>query len=141
MRMVRIMNKVKEYNISINQTRDDRIMKNIRRNLKTRMSTKGQVVIPKVIREQVNTVDFIVEYDKGIIKLTPVHEEDKFFDFTGDVVRELVNEGYGGKKLKDELVKRKEMIDKAFITWIDEVENNDVNLISTQEIKQKRRGK
>jgi len=134
------MSIVKEYTSITDTAKGGNTMK-IRSNLRTKMSSKGQVVIPKCIRTQVESIEFDVEYSNGVIKLTPVDKEDRFFDFTGDIVKELVEEGYKGEDLKKEISARKAIVDKAFELWIDEIENDNDSLISTEEIRKMRKRK
>ena len=51
--------------------------------------------------------------DKGIFYRF-VDKEDDFFDFTNDILKDLLDEGYAGTALLDEFKKRKSAIPKAF---------------------------
>lgn len=53
-------------------------------------------------------------------------EDDDFFDFDTDILNDLIEEGYAGKKLLSEFKKRKKQINQAMDSMIDDAKSSAI---------------
>lgn len=71
--------------------------------------------------------------DKGIFY--EFVNEDDFFDFDEDILKDLVNQGFEGKKLINEFKKMKRNIPSAMDKLIGEAENEKMGVMSKEEFE------
>lgn len=91
---------------------------------KSRLATvtkKRQFTIPKDFFEELGMKPGKVRciLDNGRIIIEPI-QSTNFWDFSGDLLEELVNEGFEGKELVNEFKQRKETVKKAFALMVEE---------------------
>lgn len=89
------------------------------------VSSKRQVCIPKEFYETLNLGDdiYMELYDNRIV-IKPV--EENYSDFSSEILRDLIEEGYEGKELLKEFNLRKNQIRPAVKAMIDEaIENSE----------------
>ncbi|MDI3547025.1 MAG: hypothetical protein PWR10_677 [Halanaerobiales bacterium] len=91
---------------------------------KSRLATvtkKRQFTIPKDFFEELGMKPGKVRciLDNGRIIIEPI-QSTSFWDFSGDLLEELVNEGFEGKELVNEFKQRKETVKKAFALMVEE---------------------
>ncbi len=89
------------------------------------VSSKRQVCIPKEFYETLNLGDdiYMELYDNRIV-IKPV--EENYSDFSSEILRDLIEEGYEGEELLKEFNLRKNQIRPAVKAMIDEaIENSE----------------
>jgi bifunctional DNA-binding transcriptional regulator/antitoxin component of YhaV-PrlF toxin-antitoxin module len=91
---------------------------------KSRLATvtsKRQLTIPKIFFEELGMkpgkIRCILDNDKIIIE--PI-QSTNFWDFSSELLEELIDEGLKGKELLKEFEKRKEMVKEAFALMLEE---------------------
>ncbi|SDJ23398.1 AbrB/MazE/SpoVT family DNA-binding domain-containing protein [Natribacillus halophilus] len=85
-----------------------------------RVSDKRQITIPKRFYEQLGMEETLIcELRRDEIVLRPAPKAD---DFSEDILRDLVEEGYGGEQLLTEFHKRKAQIRPAVESLISEAD-------------------
>lgn len=90
------------------------------------ITQKRQITIPKDFFEELDLkpgkIKCYIEDNKIILE--PLNLDDNFWDFSDNILKELVEEGYKGGKLLSEFKKRKTMVREAMVEMVTEAKND-----------------
>ncbi len=91
--------------------------------LKLKVSPKGQITLPKRVRNEMEIKDYIyleVKGNRALLK--PVSFEEEFEDL---IVRELEHEGYSKDQIEGMLPEEKKNLSKAIMEELENRKNED----------------
>jgi len=91
--------------------------------LKLKVSSKGQITLPKRVRAEMDIKDYVYLEVKGKrAMLKPVSFEEEFEDL---IVRELEHEGYSKDQIVEMLPERKKNLSKAIMEELESRKKED----------------
>lgn len=97
------------------------------------ISNKRQITVPKEYYDYLEMEsEANIELEGNKIVITPVRENND--DFSEFILKDLIDEGYGGDELLQEFNRRKKNIRPAVEAWIKDAQENAENVDSVSDL-------
>ena len=97
------------------------------------ISNKRQITVPKEYYDYLEMEsEANIELEGNKIVITPVRENND--DFSEFILKDLIDEGYGGDELLQEFNRRKKNIRPAVEAWIRDAQENAENVDSVSDL-------